>query len=70
MNVPTHHSGYTNYSPPEYEKVVEDCDEALKLDRTYAKALKRRAAALERLERYEEALRGEQILRGGNGGRS
>jgi hypothetical protein len=27
-------SGYTNYSPPEYELCVKDCDEALKLDRT------------------------------------
>lgn len=27
-------SGYTNYSPPEYDLCVKDCDEALKLDRT------------------------------------
>lgn len=26
--------GYTNYSPPEYELCVKDCDEALNLDRT------------------------------------
>jgi hypothetical protein len=26
-------SGYTNFSPPEYEKCVADCDEALNLDR-------------------------------------
>ena len=36
--VPKTHSsslaGYTNFSPPEYDKVVADCDEALKLDRT------------------------------------
>lgn len=25
---------YGNHSPPEYEKVVADCDEALKLDKT------------------------------------
>ncbi|WOO81924.1 Mitochondrial import receptor subunit tom70 [Vanrija pseudolonga] len=48
---------YTNYSPPEYELCVKDCDEALKLDRTYIKALKRRATALERLDRDEEAVR-------------
>jgi import receptor subunit TOM70 len=27
-------AGYTNFSPPEYEKCVADCDEALKLDHT------------------------------------
>ncbi|BEJ13692.1 hypothetical protein CspHIS471_0308660 [Cutaneotrichosporon sp. HIS471] len=48
---------YVNYSPPEYELCVRDCDEALKLDRTYVKALKRRATALERLDRDEEAVR-------------
>lgn len=26
--------GYTNYSPPQYENCVADCDEALKLDHT------------------------------------
>lgn len=25
--------GYTNFAPPEYEKCVADCDEALALDR-------------------------------------
>jgi import receptor subunit TOM70 len=25
--------GYTNFSPPQYQKCVADCDEALKLDR-------------------------------------
>ncbi|GFZ51338.1 72 kDa mitochondrial outer membrane protein [Saitozyma sp. JCM 24511] len=48
---------YTNFSPPEYEKCVADCDEALKLDHTYVKALKRRATALENLGRDEEAVR-------------
>ncbi|KAK8850687.1 hypothetical protein IAR55_004607 [Kwoniella newhampshirensis] len=48
---------YTNFSPPEYAKCVADCDEALKLDRTYVKALKRRATALENLGRDEEAVR-------------
>jgi import receptor subunit TOM70 len=49
---------YVNMEPPQHEKVVEDCDEALKLDSRYVKALNRRATALEALERYEDALRG------------
>ncbi|KAK7471044.1 TOM (translocase of outer membrane) complex component [Stygiomarasmius scandens] len=48
---------YMNVSPPKYELVVQDCDEALKLDSKYVKALNRRASALENLERYAEALR-------------
>ncbi|KAI0710921.1 ADP/ATP carrier receptor [Earliella scabrosa] len=48
---------YVNLNPPQHEKVVEDCDAALALDRKYLKALNRRATALEALERYEEALR-------------
>ncbi|KAF8728385.1 hypothetical protein AX14_006724 [Amanita brunnescens Koide BX004] len=48
---------YINMSPPKHELVVEDCDEALKLDSSYVKALNRRALALEGLERYEESLR-------------
>nr|XP_019050831.1 mitochondrial outer membrane 72K protein [Kwoniella bestiolae CBS 10118]OCF29761.1 mitochondrial outer membrane 72K protein [Kwoniella bestiolae CBS 10118] len=48
---------YTNFSPPEYARCVADCDEALKLDKTYVKALKRRATALENLGRDEEAVR-------------
>jgi len=43
---------------PQHEKAVADCDEALKLDSRYVKALNRRATALEALERFEEALRG------------
>ncbi|KAI0300644.1 mitochondrial outer membrane translocase receptor TOM70 [Multifurca ochricompacta] len=48
---------YVSMEPPQHEKVVADCDEALKLDSRYVKALNRRATALEALERYEEALR-------------
>ena len=45
-------------SPPQTEKVVADCNEALKHDKRYEKALNRRGGALETLGRYEEALRG------------
>lgn len=53
--------GYVNMSPPNYEKVIDDCTEALKLDINYIKALNRRATALESLERYKEALRGTYL---------
>ncbi|TFK65437.1 ADP/ATP carrier receptor [Pluteus cervinus] len=48
---------YINMTPPLYDLVVIDCDSALSLDPNYVKALNRRALALERLQRYEEALR-------------
>ncbi|KAG5636022.1 hypothetical protein H0H81_009373 [Sphagnurus paluster] len=48
---------YVNMQPPQHALVVEDCDEALKLDSNYVKALNRRAIALEGLDRFEEALR-------------
>lgn len=51
--------GYMNMSPPQFERVVEDCDSALQHDPNYVKALNRRANALEALSRYEESLRGE-----------
>ena len=50
--------GYINLSPPKLELVVQDCDEALKLNPDYVKALNRRASALEKLGQYEGALRG------------
>jgi len=49
-------------TPPQYELVVKDCDTALALDKTYVKALNRRATALEKLDLYEEALRGMSFL--------
>ena len=52
---------YVNLNPPQHDKVVEDCDSALALDRKYLKALNRRATALEALERYEESLRGKLV---------
>ncbi|KAF8315550.1 mitochondrial outer membrane translocase receptor TOM70 [Cantharellus anzutake] len=48
---------YVNFSPPQYELVVQDCDEALKRDAKYIKALNRRATALEALGRLHESLR-------------
>ncbi|EUC55777.1 outer membrane translocase receptor tom70 [Rhizoctonia solani AG-3 Rhs1AP] len=48
---------YTNFKPPQYEKVIEDCTQALKLDPKYAKALNRRATALESTDKLKEALR-------------
>ena len=45
-------------APPKHDLVVQDCDEALRLDSTYVKALNRRAAALEALSHHKEALRG------------
>jgi len=49
-------------TPPKHELVVQDCDEAIKLDSKYVKAINRRAIALENLERYQEALRGKFIV--------
>ncbi|KAN0078116.1 hypothetical protein V8E55_010173 [Tylopilus felleus] len=48
---------YMYMSPPQHERVVEDCDDALRQDPNYVKALNRRATALESLNRFEEALR-------------
>jgi len=48
---------YVNMTPPKHDLVINDCDEALKLDPKYVKALNRRGLALEGLEKYQEALR-------------
>ncbi|KAH9023789.1 hypothetical protein EDB85DRAFT_1894645 [Lactarius pseudohatsudake] len=47
---------YSNCAVCYHEKVVADCNEALKLNAPYVKALNRRATALEALERYEDSL--------------
>ncbi|CAE6385951.1 unnamed protein product [Rhizoctonia solani] len=48
---------YTNFKPPQHQKVIEDCTQALKLDPKYAKALNRRATALEAIDNLKDALR-------------
>ncbi|KAF8123549.1 nucleotide hydrolase-domain-containing protein [Boletus edulis] len=48
---------YMYMSPPQHERVVADCDDALRQDPSYVKALNRRATALESLNRFEESLR-------------
>ncbi|CDZ97731.1 Translocase of outer mitochondrial membrane complex, subunit TOM70/TOM72 [Phaffia rhodozyma] len=50
-------AAYNSLTPPDHENVIKDCDSALKLDKGYLKALKRRASALEALDRDEEAVR-------------
>ncbi|EDQ85899.1 uncharacterized protein MONBRDRAFT_11489 [Monosiga brevicollis MX1] len=41
-----------------HQLCIDDCDEAIKLNPSYAKAYGRRAKALEALERYDQALEG------------
>ncbi|KAF8870148.1 mitochondrial outer membrane translocase receptor TOM70 [Gymnopilus junonius] len=48
---------YVNMSPPQLEKVVEDCNAALALDPKYVKAINRRAMAHEGLGQLQESLR-------------
>ena len=55
-------TGYINMTPPKFDLVVEDCNTALSFDKKYLKALNRRAMALEALEKWEEALRGELVF--------
>ncbi|KAI8919613.1 hypothetical protein BC831DRAFT_430948 [Entophlyctis helioformis] len=46
----------------EYENVISDCDEALKLDAKYVKALHRRGNAFENLDRLTEALNDYTVI--------
>ena len=46
------------YPVPEYEKAIADCNEALRINPQHGRSIGRRATALEKLGRYEEALRG------------
>lgn len=46
----------------EYEKVIEDCGNALKLDKNYIKVLLRRADAYEKIDKLSEALDGKYQL--------
>jgi import receptor subunit TOM70 len=50
-------AGYVNMSPPKYDLVVKDCDTALGLDKTYIKAINRRASAQEQLGNLHAALK-------------
>jgi len=58
VNILNCSAGYMNYSPPMWDRVLADCDMALKLDPVYTKALNRRAEALEAMDQLEDALRG------------
>ncbi|KAL5571019.1 hypothetical protein UlMin_020616 [Ulmus minor] len=46
-----------------WEKSVEDCNQALKIQPNYTKALLRRAVSNEKLERWAEAVRDYEVLR-------
>ncbi|KAI5116078.1 hypothetical protein M0805_009288 [Coniferiporia weirii] len=50
-------ASYMYFPTPEYEKAVEDCTEALRINSMHERSIGRRATALEKLGRYEEALR-------------
>jgi len=56
------HLGYLNHSPPHL--VVADCNEALRRDPGYVKALNRRANALGALGKFHESLRGRLCATG------
>ena len=45
-----------------WDRVLADCDMALKLDPVYTKALNRRAEALEAMDQFEDALRGPHFV--------
>ncbi|KAL5521946.1 TOM70 [Sanghuangporus sanghuang] len=50
-------ASYMYFAKPEYEKAVEDCTEALKINPKHERSVGRRGTALEKLGRFEEALR-------------
>ncbi|KAL6619919.1 hypothetical protein ACP70R_035058 [Stipagrostis hirtigluma subsp. patula] len=47
----------------QWEKSIEDCDEALKIQPNYTKALLRRAASYGKIERWEDCVKDYEILR-------
>ncbi|XP_039116246.1 TPR repeat-containing thioredoxin TTL1-like isoform X2 [Dioscorea cayenensis subsp. rotundata] len=47
----------------QWEKSIEDCNEALKIQPNYTKALLRRATSYSKLERWVEAVRDYEVLR-------
>lgn len=49
------------FAMPEYEKAVEDCTEALRINPKHERSVGRRGTALEKLGRYEEAVRGKSF---------
>lgn len=53
--------GYMYFPTPEYEKAVKDCTEALRINPKHERSVGRRGTALEKLGRYEEAVRGESF---------
>ncbi|KAH8111616.1 TPR-like protein [Phellopilus nigrolimitatus] len=50
-------ASYMYFPAPEYEKAVEDCTEALRINPKHERSVGRRGTALEKLGRFEEALR-------------
>ncbi|XP_047060595.1 TPR repeat-containing thioredoxin TTL1-like [Lolium rigidum] len=47
----------------QWEKSVEDCNEALKIQPNYTKALLRRAASYDKMERWAESVKDYEVLR-------
>ncbi|KAL6838639.1 hypothetical protein ACP4OV_031353 [Aristida adscensionis] len=47
----------------QWEKSIEDCNEALKIQPNYSKALLRRAASYGRMERWAESVKDYEVLR-------
>ena len=48
---------YLYFKPPRHDLVIEDCNAALAIDKTYVKPLARRAGAYEASDQLEDALR-------------